>query len=59
MGENLNIYNFAQHCVFSGKAQDVSDTVITCLIHISAIVGVNPFAKEAGSPVKPSLTPSE
>lgn len=26
---------------------------------VSRTAGVNPFAKEAGSPVKPSLTPSE
>lgn len=32
---------------------------LTCLMCVSRTAGVNPFAKEAGSPVKPSLTPSE
>lgn len=48
------LHSFSSACFFlsTGRCSNTSDACIST-------AGVTPFAKEAGSPVTPSLTPSE
>lgn len=51
--------NVSSSSVFSSLCTCVFSVIPANVSNVSHTEGVNPFAKEAGSPVKPSLTPSE